>query len=369
MKSLLLIILAIWNCSVKAQAVIADPALGQILIADITNQNLPDVPPALPIQILYVLKVPIKNLSTTNPIPPGSAKVKIGFGSKIILSPSFNLATANTSNFFNWTLANVDGQFELTGDGFGLTALPPGYNDTATFLIKGIILGGSTLTANFLVTNHNTPVTLSDDNGANNNSSQFYLITTALPVTFTGLFLKKDNCGINVTFTSENEINLHHYEVEYSSDGATFKKAGNVETNSLRIYNYKLRLPTNLTQGNVFVRIKSVDNDAKFQYSEIKALKDICTSEANIYLFPNPLSGTQSFVTLVNRKGRFTNGNYNISLLDITGKLISSQQQNLFNASEIKFNIGGIASGNYFIKIQNVEGDSIPSILKIQKQN
>ena len=353
----------------KAQAVIADPAIGQLTIANILNQNIQTPTPALPIQVVYVLKLPIRNLSTVNPIPTGSAKIRIGFGSKLILNPTFNLATANTSSYFNWTLADVDGQYELTGDGYGLNALPPNYNDTATFLIKGIILGGSTLTANFLVTNHNTATILSDNDGSNNNSSQTYFITTALPVTFTGLYLKKDNCGIAVNFTSENEINLNHYEVEYGPDAINFEKAGNVATNILKNYKFKLNVPANLTTGNVFVRIKSVDNDGRVQYSEIKMLKNICDDRAGVFLYPNPVAGKENFITVANKAGLFVNGKYNVSLIDFNGKLINNRQQTLLNVADFKYNVANLAAGNYFLKLETDVANTKPVILKFQKLN
>lgn len=369
MKAFIYICLTICNVSVNAQAVIADPALGQITIANISNQNLPNIPPSFPIQTVYILKVPIKNLSTVNAIPTGSVKVRIGFGSKLILDPSFNLITANTNSYFNWTLADVDGQFELTGDGFGLTPLPPSYSDTATFLIKGIILGGSTLTANFLVTNHNTPVILSDDNGSNNNSSQFYLITAPLPVTFTGLFLKKENCGIAVYFSSENEINLNHYEVEYSDDALYFKKAGSIGTNNNRKYFYQLSVPAAFTLGNVFVRIKSIDNDGRFQYSEIKMLKDLCDGQAGIFLYPNPIAGNERFVTIENKTGYFVNGTYIISLLDFSGRLINNTERNLLNVSSFKYDITTLSAGNYLLKIESKSAHVPPIALPFQKLN
>jgi len=369
MKAFITFLLLAWSLHTLAQPVIADPALGQVIIANISNENVPDNPPVLPIQVVYILKLPIQNLSLVNTIPTGSAKVKIGLGSRIILNPSFNLATANTSAYFNWTLFDNDGQFELTGDGFGLLPLPPGYNDTATFLIKGFLLGSSTISANFLVTNHNTSVPLSDNNGSNNLTSQFYLITQPLPVTFTGLYLKKENCGIAVNFTSENEINLHHYEVEYSSNGVNFQKAGKVATNSLRNYKYKLNVPASLSTGSVYVRIKSVDNDGKFQYSEIKMLKNLCDEKANIFLYPNPVSGSESFVTIANKAGRFANGKYTISLLDFSGKLLNNMQQSLLNVSNFKYNIANLAAGNYLLKLTAEFSNSAPVVLTFQKLN
>lgn len=369
MRAFLFICLAVWNVTASAQSVIADPAVGQVVISNIANQNLPAVTPTMPAQVVYILKLPIRNLSTVNAIPTGSAKVKIGLGSKLILNPSFNLATTNTSTYFNWSLFNNDGQYELLGDGFGMVALPANYNDTATFLIKGIILGGSTITANFLVTNHNTTVVLSDDNGTNNNSSQYYIIVQALPVTFTGLYLTKENCGLKVRFTSENEINLSHYEVEYSNDGVRFEKGGDVATNNTRNYTFKLHVPANFTVGNVYVRIKSVDNDGKFQYSEIKMLKDLCDAKANIFLYPNPVTKNQHVLTIANKIGAFVQGKYLISLFDNSGKLLNTTQQSLQNIAEFKYKLIDLAAGNYFLRMETALGDLVPVVLAFQKQN
>ncbi len=369
MRAFLFVCLAVWNVNVSAQSVIADPAVGQVVISNTSNENLPAVTPLMPPQVVYILKLPIRNLSTVNAIPTGSAKVKIGLGSKLILDPSFNLATTNTSTYFNWTLLDNDGQYELLGDGFGMVALPPNYDDTAIFLIKGIILGGSTITANFLVTNHNTPIALSDNDGTNNNSSQYYIIVQPLPVTFTGLYLTKENCGLKVRFTSENEINLSHYEVEYSNDGVRFEKGGEVATNNTRNYIFKLNVPANFTVGNVYVRIKSVDNDGKFQYSEIRMLKDLCDGKANIFLYPNPAPSKQRFLTIANKAGVFVQGKYLISLFDNSGKLLNTTQQSLQNVAEFKYKLIDLAAGNYFLKMETALGDLVPVVLAFQKQN
>lgn len=370
MKPFIIFLLLTLSLYTSAQSVIADPALGQVVISNMSNQNLTDIPTSLPLGVIHILKLPIRNLSAVNAIPTGSAKVKIGLGSKLILNPSFNLATANTSTYFNWTLIDNDGQYELIGDGFGRIPLPPNYNDTATFLIKGVTLGISTITANFLITNHNTTVALSDNNGTNNNTSGSYIITQQpLPVTFTGLYLTKENCGFKVNFTSENEINLNHYEVEYGNDGVKFQEAGDVATNNTRNYTFKLHVPTNFTVGNVYVRIKSIDNDGKFQYSEIRMLKNLCDTKANIFLYPNPVTSKQDFLTIANKAGAFIQGKYLISLFDNSGKLLNTTQQNLQSVSEFKYKLIDLAAGNYFLRIETTLGDLVPVVLAFKKHN
>ena len=203
----------------------------------------------------------------------------------------------------------------------------------------------------------------------NNLTSQFYLITQPLPVTFTGLNLKKENCGIAVNFTSENEINLNHYEVEYSSNGINFQKAGNIPTNSIRNYQFKLNVPASFASGSVYVRIKSVDNDGKFQYSEIKMLKNLCDEKSTIFLYPNPVSGKQSFVTIANKAGRFVNGRYTLALFDFSGKLLNNNQQILLNVSDFKYNIDNLPVGNYVLKITPEFVDNTPTVLTFQKLN
>jgi hypothetical protein len=363
-KIFTLLLLVVSSFSLQAQAVFADPALDQVFIASAEGQAL-DVPPTLTRQTIYQLKLPILNLSTVNSIPAGTTKIKIGLGSKMILDPAFDLSTTNTSAYFSWTSETVGGQVQLTGN--QIAAIPPGFSQTGLFLVKGVILGLSTITANFLVTNHNNAsVTLSDENGANNLSSQAYFITETVPVDFTGIQVKNGNCAVAVSFSVENEVNLRRYVIEYAADGVNFSPAGQLLPTGSRNYFFKFDLPSVITGGVIYVRVKSVDLDGRFQYTSIKVLRDLCNTASAVSLYPNPVADNQGFITITKNLGLF-NGSYTVTLFDVTGKKLEALRLQLVNAGSFKYNVNRLAAATYTLKIETAAEN--PAVLRFQKMN
>ena len=125
---------------------------------------------------VITLKIPVVSNNHGKAIPAGSAKIKIGLGSKLMLDPTFNINNTQLGNYFSWTFADNGGQIQITGD--LVNALPVNVTDvTVSFKVKALMQGNSTITANFLITNHNSTVILSDENGDNNAASLGYRVS------------------------------------------------------------------------------------------------------------------------------------------------------------------------------------------------
>ena len=365
MKKLFLLLFIVTPFFAVAQSVTADPSLDPMKITTLVSGNI--LVTQLPINGIIKLKVPILNRNTTNPLPSGTCKVKVGLGSKIILDPLFNLSTVNTSNYFSWTASALSGQVQITGD--LIAELPANFNDTAYFDVKGVILGSSTITTNFLVTNHNTNVTLSDENGANNNASIAYtIISSPLPVTFTNIFTEKKDCSFKVYFDIENEINVSKYELEISKDLNNFEKITTLQANNLKRYTFPNFSILEVYQANVLLaRVKSIDLDGKFQYSEIKKLSGKCDSKNELLLYPNPVPKNINSFYIQNDYGLF-NGSYIISIVDMAGKLIESKEIRLTNVARFKYDMVYMAAGQYLIKMFKKDSNSSVDVFKIVKQ-
>ncbi len=364
MKKLFFLLLIVSPFFTNAQSVTADPALEPMKITTLVSSNI--LVTQLPLNGIIKLKVPILNKNISNGLPSGTCKVKIGLGSKIILDPSFNLATVNTSSYFNWTVIASGGQVQITGD--LTTELPANYNDTATFNIKGIILGSSTITTNFLVTNHNTNVTLSDENGTNNIASIAYTITNAVvPVTFTNVYSEKKDCSLKVYFDIENEINVSRYELEISKDFNNFEKISTVQASNIKRYTFQnFNIPEIYQAPVLLIRVKSIDMDGKFQYSKIEKVSGICNSKNELSLYPNPVPKNNNTFYIQKDNG-FFNGNYIISIIDITGKLIETKQIRLTNVTRIKYDMTDMSAGQYLIKLFKKDSNSV-DVFTILKQ-
>lgn len=340
----------------------ADPAFAQINITDNTGIDINEF--ALPQGGIYTLTVPILNLSTTTALPAGSCKVKIGLGSKLVLDPDFNLGNTNTSSFFSWTATEQGGQVQLTGD---LVAnLPAGYNTMMLIRVKGSVLGNSTITSNFLVTNHNTPTILSDEDPSNNTSFMPYTIVLPIPVDFTSIKAQRDGCHINVQFSAENEINVARYEIEASKDGINFSTIGQVA--AIRSINYQYRFAiTAATESDALrIRVKSVDRDGKVQYTPVVSVRANCRGSLAVQLYPNPLPQPKTKLTIDAISGQF-NGRYNLVLLDAVGRTLRNSTVTLVNAQQFIYDAGHLAAGHYMLQWQSADMGGTPLLLRFQK--
>jgi len=339
----------------NGQSVKADPAVSQISAKSITDVPLNAINNNVGITLDNVIKIsiPIFNKSTVNALPQKSCIVKIGLGSKLVLDPQFNLSSLSTGTFFNWTTFAASGELQIIGD---LKAdLPPGFADSITINVKSIIQGNSTITTNFLVTNNNPDIVLSDENGANNNSSLGYTIAQGgpLPVNFTKVTAVNKGCAIAVDFYTEMEIDVSKYEIEISKDGVGFTKTGELAAANLPHYAFNFAI-TETNKANVlYVRIKSVDKDGSFKYSSTKTVKGFCINEMAVTVYPNP-ANAGSAITITARQGLF-NGKYTITMNDLAGKQMLIKQLNLLDISQFKVETGNLSAGQYIINIFSQE--------------
>jgi len=346
--------------------VVADPANGQM---DITDQaglslNANFIAPSASVTLL----IPVYNLNQLVALPAGSCKFIVTLGNNMILDPSFNLTTAPLNNYFSWTSATVSGKVQITGN---LTALlPEDLNGIAAFKVKAsTTLGTSIIESDFLVTNHSTATPLKDEDVNNNNATLTYTVTMrTLPVTFTGLLLTKKECDIQVNFTTENEINVKQYEIELSKDGVHYAKLGVLSAKNIPRYQYNFSLTGINTANIIFIRIKSVDLDGKFDYSDVKKTGGKCDNNHQnlLRIYPNPYTDQNSSLVIDKNGQGIFNGLYKISLMEAGGKIIESKQLKLNNAPQINYTPRVLRAGTYYLKLESLD-ELITSTIKILK--
>lgn len=347
-----IILLLATTLNVNAQA-FADPATTQMELTSLggtpLNANL------LPINVPILLIVPLFNNSQATAVPAGSIMVKIGLGSKMDIDPGFSLSGSGTlSSYFNWTTSVNNGQTELRGD--LIAPLPPDFVGYATFRVRPIVLLTSTILTNVLITNHNTLILLSDLDGNNNTANLEYTVVTAAgptPVNFTKVNVLKKGCNINVNFFTENEINVDHYEIETSKNGTDFIKVGTVAAANRTSYVKDFALTADVMAATIFVRIKSVDIDGSYKYSETKAISGTCNPELIFNIYPNPV--VDMTVAIKATSGVF-NGKYKLVVMDMTGRLINTKEVQLNSVTQYSYDLGSIASGKYILKVSNMDG-------------
>ena len=337
----------------QQRAVTLDPKLGSIKITDEQGNQINEnfIQPGQ----LVKLVIPVANTDHNAAIPKGSCKVKIGLGSKLMLDPLLDLTTVNASNYFTWSAVNSGGQYQLTGE--LNTALSASFQEVAVaFKVVGNQVGQSTITANFLITNHNTVTILSDNDGNNNAAFLKYNVTNvAAPTPITTIDeLVKAACDLKINFSTDKEINVTNYQLEASKNGIEFVKIYQTNATNLASYNATIAIPKELQSPVVYVRVKSLFINGSVSYSTTKSVSGICDVKWAVNMYPNPTKGNED-VTIRAIEGSF-DGKYTLTLVDMAGRLVEVRQVELNNVLNFKYKIANWAAGKYSLKMVSTNG-------------
>lgn len=180
-----------------------------------------------------------------------------------------------------------------------------------------------------------TPVSLADSsfinftvtsNSASAAANRFYLVfktVTVVPVTFTTVWAnRKEDKTVDVNWKVENELNMSSYEVERSSNGSSFTKAGEQSA----LYNgaggqYRFNDAT-APNTVLYYRIKGIGINGQVQYSAVVKVGGGKTP-AGFAIYPNPATGKQVNVQL---SGIEAGAVYELSLYDAAGKLVHMEK-------------------------------------------
>ncbi len=160
---------------------------------------------------------------------------------------------------------------------------------------------------------------------------------------------KKDN-NVILNWTAANEINLSGYEVEKSKDGRNFEAIHFVKATKNIAYNFI----DNNVNATTYYRLKMMDNNGKFTYSNIVIVNNKNEVSANIY--PNPAKNEVVINNLT--------GSNNISIVNGIGQVVL-QKSNVV-ASTVNIDISALANGFYNVLIKK-DGESKIIKLVVQK--
>ena len=170
-------------------------------------------------------------------------------------------------------------------------------------------------------------------------------------VEFTG-FWDRENDVNRLSWTTVNEINNEKFEIERATDqNSTFVKIGEVEGagNSSDILNYffmdsDIRLST-----NYYYRLKQVDYDGGFEYSDIVAITVERNEALSYTVFPNPVK-EKLFSNLILSEASHANAD----LFSLDGQRVKSWNLGLLSSGEnnLEFDITEIRFGTYLLMIE-----------------
>lgn len=186
-----------------------------------------------------------------------------------------------------------------------------------------------------------------------------------LPVKLISFNAKKDSKGNTLDWATSMEKNFSHFVVERSTDGRSFNDAAIIfseENNSNSVNSYTYTDKSDLQASIIYYRLKMVDIDSKYEYSEVRIIRNASNQDqASITVYPNP-AVNELRITVPDS---WQNKAVTYSLYNNNGIIVKQKTNNNAGQTEI-MNLVGMTPGLYMIKV--VKGDET-LIKQIIKQN
>ncbi|MFT7591251.1 MAG: hypothetical protein ACI9UJ_001174 [bacterium] len=191
----------------------------------------------------------------------------------------------------------------------------------------------NTVTYSGVTVNNNAIYTMGSTTSAN-----------ALPVEFLYIRAKQDLHENKIDWATASEENNSHYIIQRTHDGASWESLDEIggagfSSNILK-YTYSDQNPYSDVN---YYRIKQVDYDGKFDFSEIVMVNSLVErADINLKVFPNPATDN---VQVAWGKDEETG---KIVLLGLNGSVIAEQLPDQYNATRI--DLTSVKDGVYFIQ-------------------
>jgi Secretion system C-terminal sorting domain len=197
-----------------------------------------------------------------------------------------------------------------------------------------------------------------------------YIISKALPVELTSFTALSKSDGILLKWVTKTEVNNYGFEVERKTGDVrseTWEKIGFVEgngnSNSPKEYSFT---DNEISYGKYSYRLKQIDNDGKFEFSNIVEV-DAGEMPANFVLeqnYPNPFNPSTTIKFAMKNSEHTT-----LKIYNLQGKEVAEIFNGLTEPGhiyEIKFDASGFPSGLYFYTLNSATHSSTKKMLLVK---
>jgi hypothetical protein len=180
-------------------------------------------------------------------------------------------------------------------------------------------------------------------------------INAPLPVELLSFTATKQDKDILLQWQTASEKNTERFDIERSYNGKDFEYTGKTVSaadmsNTLRSYN-AIDEEYARTAAIVYYRLKIVDYDGFFEYSNIAVVTNNTVKQTSAVIHPNPF-GNSTKLTLQNA----TSGSIEITIIDLAGNQLYAQIHDLKNPEEeIKIDTEFLKSGTYVLRIVSAQ--------------
>ncbi len=171
-------------------------------------------------------------------------------------------------------------------------------------------------------------------------------VAEALPVTLTSFEGKMEEGVSFLNWETASELNNKGFEIEHSTDGRAFSTVefvlGQGTTQSVSNYSFLHKSPA---KGDNYYRLKQIDFDGAFEYSDIVYLINKANNSP-VTIYPNPASDRISYQGVA----------ATLKIYDIYGRQLIQQTAAVENTS---IDISGLEVGTYMVEISTTTNEKI----------
>ncbi|MEI8087584.1 MAG: T9SS type A sorting domain-containing protein [Paludibacter sp.] len=289
--------------------------------------------------------------------PPATPSLATVPGCGASVAVTINGTSTNNSEFFDP----------------GADAGGPGFTRLTVTCSGGITVSGTTFVSPTQITcfldtrgkaSGTYTITVTNPDGQTATTNFSLVSSCPLPVTLITFNGNLVNNETHLNWRTASENNLKSYEIEKSMDGFNFallnvvaaKGNANTETSYQGIDRYPY-------PGYSYYRLKMMDKDAGFTYSNIVKIETEKKSIALTKMYPNPLHDIFNIEIFAERKS-----DIQIRVYDLLGKSVLNKQVAVqAGLNEYPLNLTSLSAGNYIIEIKDMSG-SIIGKSKLVKQ-
>jgi type IX secretion system substrate protein len=175
-------------------------------------------------------------------------------------------------------------------------------------------------------------------------------INNPLPVVLVGFdAVLNNNKTVDVSWTTEQEVNSSHFEIERSADGTHWQTIGTVQAkgNSSLPSNYGYTDESPL-DGINYYRLKMVNIAGDYGYTITRIIRTMQVKGINI--FPNP---ARNFVNVSVSQAAT---DLNIRLINQSGQVLQVAKINAGGSSTISLQVQNYPQGTYLLQITGADG-------------
>jgi len=168
-----------------------------------------------------------------------------------------------------------------------------------------------------------------------------------LPVELIRFTVKKDGSNAQLEWATATEMNNNYFDVEHSVNGENFSKIGRVYSkngNSTSVQNYDF-MHRSTVKGINYYRLKQVDYDGAFEYTDIRSI--VFGNANGLTIYPNP---TSSILNVKIPAGMDENSV--IEIVNAAGQVVRSLSNANLTSNVLELNVNDLALGYYFIQIR-----------------